>query len=117
MGRPPRADEAGAIYHMLNRANRRAPMFLRGPNKTPHSETMMAPKSIGTRFGVFSIITDSCASDSASLKRRTLELQLTGPTPHRLAMIESVHDDCFAGRSGRQAKVRSQGMLPSANYQ
>jgi putative transposase len=29
MGRPPRADEAGAIYHMLNRANRRAPMFLK----------------------------------------------------------------------------------------
>ena len=29
MGRAPRADEAGAIYHMLNRANRRAPMFLK----------------------------------------------------------------------------------------
>jgi hypothetical protein len=29
MGRPPRADEASAIYHMLNRANRRAPMFLK----------------------------------------------------------------------------------------
>ncbi len=27
MGRPPRADEAGAIYHMLNRANRRARFF------------------------------------------------------------------------------------------
>ena len=27
MGRPKRADEAGAIYHMLNRANRRATIF------------------------------------------------------------------------------------------
>jgi putative transposase len=27
MGRPPRADEAGAIYHMLNRSNRRATIF------------------------------------------------------------------------------------------
>ena len=27
MGRPPRADEAGAIYHMLNRANGRATIF------------------------------------------------------------------------------------------
>src|SRR3990172_11893295 len=27
MGRPPRADEADAIYHMLNRGNRREPLF------------------------------------------------------------------------------------------
>ena len=27
MGRAKRADEAGAIYHMLNRANRRATIF------------------------------------------------------------------------------------------
>ena len=27
MGRPKRADEAGVIYHMLNRANRRATIF------------------------------------------------------------------------------------------
>ena len=27
MGRPKRADEAGGIYHMLNRANLREPMF------------------------------------------------------------------------------------------
>ena len=27
MGRPKRSDEAGAIYHMLNRANRRATIF------------------------------------------------------------------------------------------
>ena len=29
MGRPPRADEANGIYHMLNRANRREPFFLK----------------------------------------------------------------------------------------
>ena len=27
MGRPRRSDEAGVIYHMLNRANRRATIF------------------------------------------------------------------------------------------
>ena len=27
MGRPPRADEANGIYHMLNRGNRREPVF------------------------------------------------------------------------------------------
>jgi putative transposase len=27
MGRAPRVDEAGAIYHMLNRSNRRATIF------------------------------------------------------------------------------------------
>ena len=27
MGRPKRSDEAGVIYHMLNRANRRATIF------------------------------------------------------------------------------------------
>ena len=27
MGRPPRADEANGIYHMLNRGNRREPLF------------------------------------------------------------------------------------------
>ncbi len=27
MGRPKRADEAGSIYHMLNRANRRETIF------------------------------------------------------------------------------------------
>ena len=27
MGRPKRADEAGGIYHMLNRANARATIF------------------------------------------------------------------------------------------
>ena len=27
MGRPPRADEANGIYHMLNRGNRREPFF------------------------------------------------------------------------------------------
>ena len=27
MGRPPRADEADGIYHLLNRSNRREPFF------------------------------------------------------------------------------------------
>ena len=29
MGRAPRADVAGGIYHMLNRANRRAKIFMK----------------------------------------------------------------------------------------
>jgi REP element-mobilizing transposase RayT len=29
MGRPKRADEAGCIYHMLNRANRRDKLFFK----------------------------------------------------------------------------------------
>lgn len=27
MGRPPRSDEAKGIYHLLNRGNRREPLF------------------------------------------------------------------------------------------
>ena len=52
MGRPPRADEANGIYHMLNRGNRRAPIFLKSEDFEAF-ERMMAEALERSRIKLF----------------------------------------------------------------
>ena len=59
MGRAKRADEAGAIYPMLNRANRRATIFHKDAEMKPSSES--SPKRSSACLSYAEVVAPKCS--------------------------------------------------------